>query len=93
MAAANKAVVVRWMRVATVCSVLLLSTTPSLANPTSCTELGFSSSLLCSSCRELKQFGLEVLEDECKQCCQADQGAASEEKVISGNYKVILCSF
>lgn len=72
------------MRVATVCSLLFLTTTPSLTNSASCTELGFSSSLLCSSCRELKQFGLEVLEDECKQCCQADQGAASEEKKYAG---------
>ena len=82
MAALNKGAVVRWA--VTVCLLLFFPTTPSLGISASCTELGFSSSLLCSSCRELKQFGLEVLESECKQCCQADQGAASEEKVVSG---------
>lgn len=43
-------------------------------------ELGFTSNLLCSSCQELRQFGLDVLEEDCKRCCQSE-GVASDEKV------------
>ena len=45
-----------------------------------CVELGFSSSLLCGSCDELRQFSLNVLEDSCKKCCQTE-GSASVNKV------------
>lgn len=45
-----------------------------------CLELGFSSNLLCSSCRELKEFSLGALEADCKRCCQAE-GVASDDKV------------
>ena len=60
--------VVRW-----ICSLLLLlSATPSsLAGEPSCFELGFTPNLLCSSCRELKRFSLQPLEEECHKCCQA----------------------
>ena len=46
----------------------------------SCMSMGYTSNLMCSSCRELKEFGLQVLEAECSSCCQPD-GAGDEEKV------------
>ena len=57
-----------------------LSLSPCLGGGGSCLELGFSSNLLCSSCRELKEFSLGVLEADCKKCCQAE-GVASDDKV------------
>lgn len=39
--------------------------------PDKCSEVGFSSSLLCSSCDDLKQFNLGSLEEGCKNCCEA----------------------
>ena len=44
-----------------------------------CTSLGYTSNLLCSSCRELKEFNLQPLEDECNECCQPDE--FEDEKV------------
>lgn len=42
-------------------------------NTTACNQMGFmDSSLLCSSCDELKQFKLNKLEASCKQCCVND---------------------
>ena len=76
------------MKMAAACGVfasvfvfLTLSCTPSLGtDATHCLSRGYTTNLMCSSCNELKQFGLESLEDECRSCCQED-GAASEEKV------------
>lgn len=59
---------------------LCLAAGPCIGDGETCMELGFSSNLLCSSCRELKQFGLEALEDDCKKCCQAE-GINSEGTV------------
>jgi len=40
-----------------------------------CRDAGFSSAnLLCSSCKDLSQFGLNVLEPSCSKCCQDDTG-------------------
>ena len=59
-------------------------------------DIGFSSNLLCSSCRELKEFNLEALEDDCEKCCQAD-GVNSDENVIKNRLhtqpSLILLSF
>lgn len=60
--------------------VVCLSLTPCGGDGGSCLELGFSSNLLCSSCRELKEFSLGPLEADCKMCCQAE-GVASDDKV------------
>ena len=61
---------------------LALSTAPCGGTDAShCLSRGFTPNLMCSSCNELKQFGLEPLEDECRSCCQED-GAASEETVV-----------
>jgi len=45
-----------------------------------CQRNGFSSNLLCSSCRELEQFSLQPLIEPCNQCCQQDADA-SQAKV------------
>ena len=66
----DKSTVVRW--ISTACLLLSLSVPPTLGNGSSCLDLGFSSNLLCSSCRELKEFGLEALEEECQRCCQME---------------------
>lgn len=46
----------------------------------SCLELGYSANLMCSSCRELREFNLKELEEECNGCCQPD-GSAGDDKV------------
>lgn len=74
----DKSTVVRW--ISTACLLLSLSVPPTLGNGSSCLELGFSSNLLCSSCRELKEFGLEALEEECQGCCQME-GTADDDYV------------
>ena len=45
-------------------------------------ELGYTSSLMCSSCRELREFNLKDLEEECTQCCQPD-GVDTDDKVMT----------
>ena len=60
--------------------VVCLSLSPCVGEGESCLDLGFSSNLLCSSCRELKEFSLGALEGDCKRCCQAE-GVASDDKV------------
>ena len=45
-----------------------------------CMELGYTSGLMCSSCRELREFNLQSLEGECNQCCQPD-GPNTDDKV------------
>uniref|UniRef100_H2YI70 Selenoprotein F/M domain-containing protein n=1 Tax=Ciona savignyi TaxID=51511 RepID=H2YI70_CIOSA len=41
-------------------------------SPQECSELGFSSELMCGSCSLLPKFNLTSLEDNCKQCCQSE---------------------
>ena len=67
---------------ATLSLFLALSSAPCVGTIDSshCLSRGFTPNLMCSSCTELKQFGLEPLENECRSCCQED-GAASEVKV------------
>ena len=55
---------------------------PCAAGGSNCVELGYTSNLMCSSCRELREFNLQKLEEECKQCCQPD-GDASDDKVTT----------
>ena len=54
---------------------------PCSAVDSNCVELGYTSSLLCSSCRELREFNLQGLESECSQCCQPD-GVNTDNKVF-----------
>eukprot|EP00058_Branchiostoma_floridae_P004152 XP_002589640.1 hypothetical protein BRAFLDRAFT_99247 [Branchiostoma floridae] len=46
-----------------------------------CQDLGFTTNLLCSSCDELKQFELQSLEDNCRQCCQQDNHSSTQQYV------------
>ena len=61
-------------------AIVLTSSPVALGSGGACVELGFSSSLLCSSCDELRQFSLNALEDDCKKCCQTE-GSTSVNKV------------
>jgi len=57
-----------------------------------CMSMGYTSSLMCSSCRELKEFGLQALETECGSCCQPD-GAGDDGKVnnkIHFPYSIVI---
>lgn len=61
-------------------AIVLTSAPVALGGGGACVELGFSSSLLCSSCDELRQFSLNALEDDCKKCCQTE-GSTGVNKV------------
>ncbi len=56
-----------------------LASVPCMGTTNSCVELGFSSNLLCSSCRDLREFKLEELETDCEQCCTADVEGGDEK--------------
>lgn len=57
----------------------------------SCIDLGYTSNLMCSSCRELREFNLQDLEEECKQCCQPDRVSADDKvAAILGVYSTVL---
>lgn len=59
-----------------------------------CKQLGFdSSSLLCSSCDELKEFKLSQLEKSCKQCCVSDGEADNESVVKYASATLEVCSW
>jgi len=50
-----------------------------------CRVAGFSSAnLLCSSCKDLSQFGLNSLEPSCSKCCQDDTGGNIAAKKYAG---------
>jgi len=50
-----------------------------------CTDAGFASAnLLCSSCKDLTQFGLNALENSCSKCCQDDTGGNIAGKKYAG---------
>ena len=52
-----------------------------------CRSAGFSGALLCSACKKLSEFSLNVMEQDCNACCIAD---ASEEKGLRVH---VICSF
>lgn len=59
-----------------------------------CTSLGFiKANLLCSSCDQLKDFGLEQLQDHCKECCHQDETAPKEKKYARAVLEVCTCKF
>ncbi|CAF1065805.1 unnamed protein product, partial [Didymodactylos carnosus] len=65
----------------------VIVTTENLSS-SQCHDLGYSSStLLCSSCDELKQFKLNALENSCKTCCIKDEVDA--EKVLKYHRAVL----
>uniref|UniRef100_A0AAN0IC48 Selenoprotein F n=1 Tax=Amphimedon queenslandica TaxID=400682 RepID=A0AAN0IC48_AMPQE len=57
---------------------------------TDCSLKGFGSSLLCSSCDELKRFELSELRDECLKCCQKT-GSNNEQKFSGAILEVCGC--
>ncbi|XP_078578390.1 selenoprotein F-like [Branchiostoma floridae x Branchiostoma japonicum] len=50
-----------------------------------CRELGFSSALLCSTCEKLQLFGLSLLFQDCRLCCQEE-----DKMVSSGSFRAVL---
>ncbi|CAO1297489.1 unnamed protein product [Diamesa tonsa] len=59
-----------------------------------CKELGFiKSQLLCSSCDNLKDFGLEELKDHCQECCRKDSGTGGSRVYPKAILEVCTCKF
>ena len=58
--------------------VLSLSISSSADDALSCSEKGFSTDVLCSSCEDLKKFNLLPIVEDCLKCCQS---TSDEEKV------------
>jgi len=44
--------------------------------PEKCSDVGYSSNLLCGLCDDLKQFNLSQLEDGCRNCCEIEDDNA-----------------
>ena len=62
---------------------ICLASVPGMGTTNSCVELGFSSNLLCSSCRDLRGFKLEELETDCETCCTADvEGSDDQVRIL-----------
>ncbi|KAL8625874.1 hypothetical protein ACOMHN_012466 [Nucella lapillus] len=47
-----------------------------------CSGLGFTNSLMCSSCHDLDRFNLAKLKDGCLGCCHEDTASDSETEVL-----------
>ncbi|CAH0669068.1 unnamed protein product [Spodoptera exigua] len=59
-----------------------------------CASLGFiKANLLCSSCDQLKDFGLEQILAHCKECCHQDESAPKEKKYARAILEVCTCKF
>lgn len=59
-----------------------------------CRELGFiKSQLLCSSCDNLKDFGLEEIKEQCKECCQKESGTSVGKRYAKAVLEVCTCKF
>lgn len=59
-----------------------------------CRDLGFiKPQLLCSSCENLKDFGLEEIKDHCFECCQKEAGSTAGKKYAKAVLEVCTCKF
>lgn len=60
-----------------------------------CKELGFiKSNLACSSCDNLKEYGLEEIKEHCYQCCQKESGSAGiNKRYPKAVLEVCTCKF
>lgn len=59
-----------------------------------CRELGFiKSQLLCSSCDNLKDFGLEEIKGQCIECCRKESGGSVLRKYPKAVLEVCTCKF
>ncbi|KJE96286.1 hypothetical protein CAOG_006629 [Capsaspora owczarzaki ATCC 30864] len=71
------------------------SPSSSSSSSSSCRDLGFSSSLLassCSSCDNLDTFSLGFMKSDCLRCCQSEM--SSEERIMSaksGRIHIEVC--
>ncbi|CAH8564859.1 unnamed protein product [Dicrocoelium dendriticum] len=43
------------------------------ADKRKCVTLGFTSQLKCNSCKELRQFNLTDIENNCLECCEEEE--------------------
>jgi hypothetical protein len=59
-----------------------------------CRDLGFAKpQLLCSSCDNLKDFGLEEIKEQCFECCQKESGSSAGKKYAKAVLEVCTCKF
>lgn len=59
-----------------------------------CQELGFiKSQLMCLSCDNLKEFGLEDIKEQCYHCCQKESGGSVGRKYPKAILEVCTCKF
>lgn len=56
-----------------------------------CAEKGFSTSLLCRSCKSLGDFKLDFLSNECKKCCEEDSD--DEQQTIYSFARLEVCGW
>jgi len=57
-------------------------------SPAECANVGYSSSLLCNSCDDLKQFSLGQLESSCRECCEAVKEEGDRQFYAKATLKV-----
>ena len=57
-------------------------------SPEKCSEVGYSSNLLCGSCDDLKQFKLSALEETCRNCCETGKDESAEHRHAKATLKV-----
>lgn len=56
-----------------------------------CKQLGFSPSLVCASCKQLDQFNLGKLTDDCTACCQPDGDDGQSDKQLFPYAELAVC--
>jgi len=56
-----------------------------------CSKLGFTDELVCSSCSKLKGFDLQMLEENCNECCESDDDESGVKKFFGAILEV--CSW
>ncbi|KAL1117260.1 hypothetical protein AAG570_004586 [Ranatra chinensis] len=49
--------------------------------------------LLCSTCDHLKKFGLEVMRENCLNCCSRDEGESAIKRYPKARLEVCTCKF
>ena len=58
-------------------------------SPEQCSDLGYSSNLLCGSCDDLKEFKLSAtLDESCRNCCEAGKEENSTQRHAKITLKV-----
>jgi hypothetical protein len=63
-------------------------------NADECWSIGFHrANLMCSSCDQLGDFNLDVLQDNCKQCCHPDENRNIVKRYPRAVLEVCTCKF